>query len=136
MKSADNQQLTASQSGFTIIELLITLIFFTAIISGIIPLLTKAISKNKEAKNKLYAYQAASSEIESMRNTAYENITSHNFSVYGIAGAQGTVTVTDVIDGAPQTGILKATASVTWTFKDKNESSEIVTYFAQKGMNQ
>ncbi|PIZ01072.1 hypothetical protein COY62_00370 [bacterium (Candidatus Howlettbacteria) CG_4_10_14_0_8_um_filter_40_9] len=125
-----------NHNGFTLIELLITLIFFTAIISGIIPLLTKAISVNKNSKNKLYAYQAASSEIENMRNTDYDSIASHNFSVSGVSGAQGTVTVTDVIDGSAQTGILKATATVSWTFKDKNENVDIVTYFAQKGMNQ
>lgn len=125
-----------NKNGFTIIELLITLIFLTTIISGIIPLLTKAISANKNSKNKLYAYQAASSEIEDMRNTDYTSIATHNFSVPGVTGAQGTVTVTDVIDGSAQTGILKATATVSWTFKDKNENVNIVTYFAQKGMNQ
>lgn len=125
-----------NNGGFTIIEILIAIILLSTIISGIIPLFTKAISTNQASRNKLYAYQSASAEIENMRNTSFAGITNHNFSVSGIGTATGTVTVSNVIDGSVQTGILDVTATVSWPFKGRNEIIQLKTYIAEKGMSQ
>lgn len=134
--SAGRRPLTADCKAFSIIELLIVIVFLTTIVSGIIPLFAKAISTNKASKNKLYAYQAANAEIENMRNTSFSSLSDHTFSIPGVYNAQGTVTLTDVIDGFPQTGILKATVMVTWPYKNKTENITLVTYIAEKGINQ
>lgn len=124
------------KSGFSIIELLIAIVFLAVITSAILPLFTRAISANKESKNKLYAYQAANAEIENLRSTSFANLTSYNFSVPNIPDAQGTVSLSNIIDGSPRTGILKATVSVSWPYKQKNENITLVTYIAEKGINQ
>jgi len=127
---------SVSCHGFSVIELLIVIVFLTTIVSGIIPLFAKAISTNKASRNKLYAYQAANAEIENMRNTSFSNLADHSFSVPGVAGSSGTVVVTNVIDGSPETGILKATVVVSWPYKSKTENITLVTYIAEKGINQ
>lgn len=131
-----NKRMLKQDKGFSIVELLIVLVFMTTIISGILPLFAKAISVNKANKNKLYAYQTANAEIENMRNTPYLDLANYSFTIPGLSTATGTVVLSDVIDGSPQVGIVEATVTVTWPYKSKSESIEIVTYIAEQGMGQ
>lgn len=124
-----------NQRGFSIIELLLVLVFMTAIISGIIPLLTRAIAANKNNKNKLLSYQAANAEIEDMRNTNFDTLADYTFNVSGVSQATGNVDISDVIDGQVETDIVVATVTVSWPYKNKTENVELVTYIARYGID-
>lgn len=124
-----------NQKGFSIIELLLVLVFMTAIISGILPLLTRAIASNKNTKNKLLSYQAASAEIENMRNSDFATLENYTFSVQGVSTASGSVTISDQIDGSTETDIVKVTVTVIWPYKNNTESIELDTYIAKYGID-
>lgn len=125
-----------SQKGFSIIELLIVIIFLSAIAAGVIPLFAKAIATNKASKDKLYAYEAAHAEIESMRSGAFIDVVDHTFYIPGLNIATGNMVVDDEINGSPQSDIVEVTATVSWPKKGGTESIEIITYIAEKGINQ
>ncbi|MCL5093523.1 MAG: prepilin-type N-terminal cleavage/methylation domain-containing protein [Patescibacteria group bacterium] len=122
--------------GFTILEILITIILLSTIAVTIIPLFTRGIALNKNSKNKLYAYEAARSEIEKMRSSSFNSLNNHSFSVAGVSQATGTVTVDSNVNGSSQTDIIKVTALVTWPFNGRNEEIRLETYIAEKGINQ
>lgn len=135
-KSSGEKKRIQNQAGFSIIEILFSLFMLAIIISGLVPLLTKAISTNQQSKNKLYAYQAANAELENIRNTSFLDINDYPFSIPTISSSQGNVVISDEIDGIIETDILKATVTVTWTFKSKQETVELITYVAKKGIIQ
>lgn len=122
------------QSGFSIIELLFAMVFLTTVSGAIIPLFTKSIAANNAARKKLYAYQTAHAEIEKMRNDDFSNLSDHNFTISGISNATGNIETNDFIDGQERDDILEVTATVTWLQGTRNETIEIVSYIAEKGM--
>jgi prepilin-type N-terminal cleavage/methylation domain-containing protein len=114
--------------GYTIIEIIIALAIAAVIFSGTLPLIYKTITANRKAQLRLNAYQAAHQELESLRGVPIGDLSDHSFSVSGVPGANGTLTVDKSLNGQPQTSIAKVTSKVTWTFQTKTDSVELNTY--------
>ena len=116
------------KSGFTIIEIVIALVICAAIFSAVLPLIYNSITSNRSTKLKLIAYEAASREIEALREQKVSSLISPSntpFSVEGIPGAIGNI---HVVKALGDEKIAAVTSSVTWTFKEKNERVELNTY--------
>jgi prepilin-type N-terminal cleavage/methylation domain-containing protein len=117
-----------NKKGFTLVEVMVTLVVGAAIFTGILPITMNTITANKDARLKLYAYEDAQQELENMRGDSFSQITNHSFTVSNITGATGTITVNTTVDGATQTTIAAVTSKVAWTFHSKNESVTLSTY--------
>ncbi|MEI7690231.1 MAG: type II secretion system protein [bacterium] len=118
----------SKKSGFTIIEIVIALVICAAIFSAVLPLIYNSITSNRGTKLKLLAYEAASREIESLREQKVSSLISPSntpFTVEGIPGAIGNISVNKAL-GDEKIAAVKSV--ITWTFKSKNERVELNTY--------
>ncbi len=117
------------KAGFTIIEIVIALVICAAIFSAVLPLIFNSITSNRGTKLKLIAYEAASREIESLREQKVSSLISPSntpFAINGIPGAIGNLSVNKAL-GDEKIAAVKSV--VTWTFRNKNERVELNTYF-------
>lgn len=117
------------KSGFTIIEIVIALVICAAIFSAVLPLIFNSITSNRGTKLKLIAYEAASREIESLREQKVSSLispSSTSFSIDGIPEAIGNLSVNKALGDEK---IAAVTSVVTWTYRGKNERVELNTYF-------
>lgn len=121
-------KVTKNKKGFTLIEVIITLVVGAAIFSGVLPLAMNTMAQDKDSRLKLYAYEDAQQELENMRGSSFATLANHTFAVTNISGATGTVTVSFTVDGATQTNIAAVTSNVAWTFHSKNRSVTLNTY--------
>ena len=118
----------SKKSGFTIIEIVIALVICAAIFSAVLPLIYNSITSNRSTKLKLLAYEAASREIESLREQKVSSLISPSntpFTVEGIPGAIGNISVNKAL-GDEKIAAVKSV--ITWTFKSKSERVELNTY--------
>jgi len=116
------------KSGFTIIEIVIALAISAAIFTAVLPLLYNSITSNRSTKLKLLAYEAASREIEALREQKVSSLVSPSstpFTVEDIPGAIGNISVNKDLGDEK---IAAVTSVITWTFKGKEERVELNTY--------
>jgi len=116
------------KSGFTIIEIVIALAISAAIFTAVLPLLYNSITSNRGTKLKLLAYEAASREIEALREQKVSSLVSPSstpFTVEDIPGAIGNISVSKDLGDEK---IAAVTSVITWTFKGKEERVELNTY--------
>lgn len=116
------------KSGFTIIEIVIALAISAAIFTAVLPLLYNSITSNRSTKLKLLAYEAASREIEALREQKVSSLVSPSstpFTVEDIPGAIGNISVSKDLGDEK---IAAVTSVITWTFKGKEERVELNTY--------
>lgn len=116
------------KSGFTIIEIVIALAISAAIFTAVLPLLYNSITSNRGTKLKLLAYEAASREIEALREQKVSSLVSPSstpFTVEDIPGAIGNISVNKDLGDEK---IAAVTSVITWTFKGKEERVELNTY--------
>jgi len=114
--------------GFTYIEVVMAVTITAAIFTAIIPLLFATISKNRDTRLRLIAYEAASNEIEKLRETKISSLVAPNhipFDVPEIPGAVGDVYVTKTLGDQK---IANIDVTVNWTFNKKAQKTEIKTY--------
>jgi prepilin-type N-terminal cleavage/methylation domain-containing protein len=113
------------KKGFTIIELLIALVILGLILAGLMPLLANTVNKNKEARLKLVAYEAASEKLEEYREKKISSLQAgaENFAIPDLPNSTGTVTIEK-----PQSSLAKITTSISWNFNKRNQKVELKTY--------
>jgi prepilin-type N-terminal cleavage/methylation domain-containing protein len=116
------------KKGFTILEIIITIVVSGAIFAGVMPLIFKTITTNKSARLKLNAYESAHRELENMRGQAVSDMTEHAFTVMGVPGGTGHIYINRTLNGVAQTDIAAITSRVNWSFNGKNEQVELKTY--------
>jgi prepilin-type N-terminal cleavage/methylation domain-containing protein len=117
-----------NKSGFTFIEIVIALVVCAIIISTVVPLISNSITQNRSTKLKLLAYEAASQEIENLREQKVSSMVSPShtpFTVASIPGSTGDIYVNKALGDEK---IAAVTATITWTFHGKNEMIELKTY--------
>ena len=117
-----------NKCGFTIIEIVLALAVCAAIFSAVLPLLYNATTSNRNTKLRLLAYEAASREIESLREQKVASLVSPSnipFVVTNIPGAVGNIYI---IKALGDEKIAAVTSSVDWIFKGKAERVEINAY--------
>jgi prepilin-type N-terminal cleavage/methylation domain-containing protein len=114
--------------GFTYIELLISLSIMAIIFSAILPLIFNSITSNRGTRLKLIAYEAASQEIETLREQKVSSLVSPShvpFTVDGVPGAIGDVYINKALGDEK---IAAVTSKVTWTYRGKEQTVQLNTY--------
>lgn len=122
-----------TNSGFTIMEVMLVLIVVGIMVSGVLPLFITVIQSNKSSEYYSRAYRSADSQLEIYRRASFDSLASGSFAVPSLPGGQGAVTVTNVIDGASQADIKQLDITVSWVFK-KNKQVKISSYVTRNGV--
>jgi type II secretory pathway pseudopilin PulG len=114
--------------GFSYIEVVLAVTISAAIFTAVFPLLLATVTKNRDTRLRLIAYEAASNEVEKLREQKISSLVAPNhipFTVTEIPGSVGDVYVTKTLGDQK---IAKVDVTVTWTFNNKPQISEITTY--------
>jgi prepilin-type N-terminal cleavage/methylation domain-containing protein len=113
------------KKGFTIIELLIALVVLGIIFAGLMPLLANTVNKNKNARLRLVAYEAASEKLEEYREKKISSLQAGTeiFSVSALPNSTAVVTIEK-----PQTSLAAITTTISWNFSNKPQKVELKTY--------
>jgi prepilin-type N-terminal cleavage/methylation domain-containing protein len=121
------------KKGFTLAEILILLIVIGILISGAFSLFSTVITANKTAEYFSNAYKLLDAKVETTKQKSFDSIITESFSVPELPNGQGTITVTNNIDGSPQSDIKQIDVIISWTFK-KTHQVRAVTYIAKGGI--
>ncbi len=114
--------------GFSYIEVVFAIVITSTIFAAVLPLLTNTIAKNRDTRLRLIAYEAASNEVEKLREQKISSLVapSHTpFDIPEIPGSTGDVYVTKELGDQK---IANVSVTVSWTFKNKPQKAEIRTY--------
>lgn len=117
-----------NKKGFTYIEVIFALVVMAAIFSAVLPLLLNTVTKNRDSRLKLIAFEAASNKIEELREHKISSLIapSHNpFDILEIPGATGDVYITKPLGDQK---IASIEVTVNWNFKTKPQKVELKTY--------
>ena len=114
--------------GFSLIELIIVLSVTTVIFSGVLPLIFKTTTMNRQANLKLHAYQAAQRELENLRGSNAATLEGYTFTPNGVPNGTGEVLVETEI-GGDDSNLSAVTSRVSYTLQGKNERIELKSYF-------
>jgi hypothetical protein len=106
-------------------EIVLVLAFLGIIISGVFPVFINSIEANKSAE-----YY---SKIEEYRNADFNTLSSSQFDIPELPGGQGTFTVSNTVEGAPQNDIKQVNLVVHWDFK-RARQVESSTYMSRGGI--
>lgn len=125
-----------NKKGFTLIEAVIMVVIVTLFLSAILPFTIENLTSSARSKKRLLAYEAAHAKVEDLRNQSFASITSGSFSVGNIAGASGTVQVSDDIngDGSPESDIVEVTVTVSYPDKGQAKSVVLRTFITDGGI--
>jgi len=116
------------KKGFTYIEVLFAITLTAVIFSAVLPLLENTITKNQDTRLKLVAYEAASNQVEELRDTKVLSLVDQThipFTIPEIPGSTGDVYITKPL-GDPKIAVVDV--KVNWRFHNKNQVAEIKTY--------
>lgn len=116
------------KKGFTYIEVIMALTISAAIFSAVLPLLFNTISKNRDTRYRLIAYEIATNEIEKLREQKISSLVAPNtiaFDTTEIPNSTGEVNITKPLGDSK---IAAINIRVTWPFKNKNHNIELNTY--------
>jgi type II secretory pathway pseudopilin PulG len=114
--------------GFSYIEVVMAVTISAAIFTAVLPLLFATITKNRDTRLRLIAYESASNEVEKLRETKISSLVAPNhipFEIPDIPGAIGDVYITKPL-GDPR--IANIDVTVNWVFNKKAQKAEIKTY--------
>ena len=114
-------------------EVMLILVVIGIMVSGIIPLFISVVQSNKSASYYSNAYRIADSKIEEYRRASFDGLTTNTFTISSLPSGQGTLTVTNNIDGAPQVDIKRLDLTIAWNYK-KARSASISTYVTRNGV--
>lgn len=101
--------------------------------SGILTLFFNVITVNKSAEYYSTAYKLMDSKIEELRGVSFETITEENYQIPNLPQGEGTIDISNEVDGAPQSDIIKVDLTISWYFKKENQIRE-VTYITKGGI--
>jgi len=108
-------------------------VVISILISGAFSLFSTVYTSNKTAEYYSNAYKLLDSKIESTKRQSFDSIVTSNFAVTELPSGQGTVTVSNNIDGSAQTDIKQVDVVISWDFK-KSHQVRAVTYIAKAGV--
>jgi prepilin-type N-terminal cleavage/methylation domain-containing protein len=127
---------TAKKDGFTLIEVLITIMMLAVVLTALLSCFIQAFDILTRMKQMTVATQSIQSELELIRSMHYNDILSlddtfTNDSLSYLENSSGIIDLEDSV-GAE---IKKLTVSVTWTYRGRQMQKEVVTYVTKKGIN-
>ena len=114
--------------GFSYIEVIMALTISAAIFSAVLPLLFNTITKNRDTRYRLIAYEAASNEVEKLRELKISSLVAPNtltFATPDIPGSAGTVRITKPLSDGK---IAAINVTITWPYRTKNNEVQLNTY--------
>jgi type II secretory pathway pseudopilin PulG len=114
-------------------EILLVLVVVGIMISGILPLYVGVIRANKSSEYYSRAYRDIDSQVEKYRKDSFDTLASGTFTVTDLPSGQGTVVVSNVIDGVAQNDIKQVNLTLTWVYR-KTNSVKITTYITRNGV--
>ncbi len=134
-KSAKNAK-QSKKDGFTLIEVMITILLLTVVMSAILSCFVQGFDILMRMKQMTVATQGIQKELELVRTMHYSDILSMdnsftNDSFSYLDNSSGIINLEDSV-GAE---IKKLTVSVTWTYRGRQMRKEVVTYVTKKGIN-
>ncbi len=114
-------------------EVIILVIVLSLFIVTLLPMITDNMVQNAQSKTRLAAYEAAHKEIEGLRNTPFDSLSSGSFATPSVSKGSGQVTITNDIngDGTAEDNIVKAKVDVNFTEKNKTETVTLTTLIAK-----
>jgi prepilin-type N-terminal cleavage/methylation domain-containing protein len=127
---------TAKKGGFTLIEVLITIMMLAVVLTALLSCFIQAFDILTRMKQMTIATQSIQNELELIRSMHYSDILSlddafTNDSLSYLENSSGIIDLEDSV-GAE---IKKLTVSVTWTYRGRQMQKEVVTYVTKKGIN-
>lgn len=124
------------EAGFTLVEVLITILLFTVVLTAILSCFIQGFDILMRMKQMTIATQSIQKELELIRNMHYNDIltmdssfTNDNFSY--LENSSGSINLEDSVGDE----IKKLTVSVAWTYRGRQMRREVVTYVTKKGIN-
>ena len=134
-KSAKNAK-QSKKDGFTLIEVMITILLLTVVMSAILSCFVQGFDILMRMKQMTVATQGIQKELELVRTMHYSDILSMdnsftNDSFSYLDNSSGIINLEDSV-GAE---IKKLTVSVTWTYRGRQMRKEVVTYVTKKEIN-
>jgi len=118
----------AQKHGFTYIEVVMAVTITAAIFTAVFPLLFATITKNRDTRLRLIAYEAASNEIEKLRESKISSLVAPShipFTISEIPGSVGDIYITKTLGDQK---IANVDVTVNWNFNKKAQKTELKTY--------
>lgn len=114
------------QNGFTLLEILISLIILTLSFVMVVGLFGTGLISGQDAENTAIAMNLAQRRMEEIRNLAFASITDESrATVSGFSAFEREVAVTQ-----PETGLKQVTVTVYWTSKSSDVGTSLVSYIS------
>jgi len=127
-----------NQSGFTLVELVITVAVLGIVLTSVISLFVNIQQAQTHTRYLETATYAAQTEIESLRTINYNNLTPGSTINFTSSlpsslpsGSTGTVTVSEPLDG-----LRRVDVSVTYTYKGKTRTVSLSSLIGVLGITQ
>ena len=127
------------QEGFTMVELMISIVVITVALFSLGYLMKESGVVNRRVKEKDIAYEAISNQLEMLRSTSYADFDSgtYAFSVPELADSTGRIEIINM--GSPNLSkFRKITISLQWRKwgSDAIMGDTITTYATERGLGQ
>jgi prepilin-type N-terminal cleavage/methylation domain-containing protein len=116
------------QRGFTLLEILITLVIFTVGIAAIMTVFSTGLLSSSDIENTTIGMNLAQRRIEEFRNRNYDTgiVSEVRAAVSGFSGFERAVAVTE-----PETDLKQVIVTTYWTFKGDDVSLSLITYISR-----
>jgi prepilin-type N-terminal cleavage/methylation domain-containing protein len=125
------------QTGFTIVELMITVVLAGIIIPAVAISLTNLAVVNKQARDQALANMLAQNKVETLRSAGYNSLnngtTSFSAELPNIMGSPKSASYTI---SSPQTGIKQIDISISYTEYKSTKALAYKTYVSELGVGQ
>ena len=127
------------QAGFTVVELVTTIVLMGVIIPAVSIALTNLTVVNRVARDQALANFIAQNKIESLRSSGYNSLaagtTSFSASLPNIMGSPKSASYT-ITNDSPTTGVKRVDVSISYTEYGKTRSLSYRTYISELGVGQ
>lgn len=126
----------SKKGGFTLIEVMITILLLTVVMSAILSCFVQGFDILMRMKQMTVASQGIQKELELIRTMHYSDILSmdNSFTNDGFSYLENSSGIINLEDSVGAE-IKKLTVSVTWTYRGRQMRKEVVTYVTKKGIN-
>lgn len=135
--SISRKSKTTPNQGFTIVELIITVVAAGVIIPAVLLALTNLSVVNKQARDQTLANMLAQNKIETLRSTGYNSLSDGTTSFSAeLPSTMGSPKSASYTVSSPQTGIKQIDVSISYTAYQKAKSLSFRTYISELGVGQ
>jgi len=132
--------LKARERGFTLIELVVTMVFLGIVLVSVSGLFASLRQTNTEANNYTIASEVAQQLVEEYRNLPYANITTGTKDVTSYLSSYPSLktprSATVVVTQVDAKGLISVDVSVSYTSRTGSKKVELTTLISNKGINQ